>query len=164
MACGLLETLKFSVLELQEHLDTYNTKKEAAEQVSLPHAQTPFALWHYRHAALSLALWRVLGQLFCVQRTLSLAFRKEPKSTGGETAAVVSMARGVRGGVWSDSIRCGVEWGDSKLGVDYRCHLLGSGSAMLASHLNTGRFPKSVQHVCNWQMQKNKEEKNVLPD
>ncbi|ERE89734.1 putative protein furry-like isoform 2 [Cricetulus griseus] len=32
MACGLLETLKFSVLELQEHLDTYNTKKEAAEQ------------------------------------------------------------------------------------------------------------------------------------
>ncbi|KAK7807964.1 hypothetical protein U0070_003036 [Myodes glareolus] len=32
MACGLLETLKFSVLELQEHLDTYNTKREAAEQ------------------------------------------------------------------------------------------------------------------------------------
>uniref|UniRef100_A0A8D2LU91 FRY like transcription coactivator n=1 Tax=Varanus komodoensis TaxID=61221 RepID=A0A8D2LU91_VARKO len=33
MSCGLLETLKFSVLELQEHLDTYNTKREAAEQV-----------------------------------------------------------------------------------------------------------------------------------
>ncbi|XP_051026741.1 protein furry homolog-like isoform X1 [Acomys russatus] len=32
MACGLLETLKFGVLELQEHLDTYTTKKEAAEQ------------------------------------------------------------------------------------------------------------------------------------
>nr|XP_044986313.1 protein furry homolog-like isoform X3 [Jaculus jaculus] len=32
MACGLLETLKFSVLELQEHLDTYNVKREAAEQ------------------------------------------------------------------------------------------------------------------------------------
>ncbi|XP_058154920.1 protein furry homolog-like isoform X1 [Dasypus novemcinctus] len=32
MSCGLLETLKFSVLELQEHLDTYNAKKEAAEQ------------------------------------------------------------------------------------------------------------------------------------
>ncbi|XP_054994083.1 protein furry homolog-like isoform X3 [Sorex araneus] len=32
MSCGLLETLKFSVLELQEHLDTYNTKREAAEQ------------------------------------------------------------------------------------------------------------------------------------
>nr|AAH43713.1 Fryl protein [Mus musculus] len=32
MACGLLETLKFGVLELQEHLDTYTTKREAAEQ------------------------------------------------------------------------------------------------------------------------------------
>uniref|UniRef100_A0A8V5FV46 Uncharacterized protein n=1 Tax=Melopsittacus undulatus TaxID=13146 RepID=A0A8V5FV46_MELUD len=34
LSCGLLETLKFSVLELQEHLDTYNVKREAAEQVS----------------------------------------------------------------------------------------------------------------------------------
>ncbi|XP_051954046.1 protein furry homolog-like isoform X6 [Xyrauchen texanus] len=32
VSCGLLETLKFSVLELQEHLDTYNCKREAAEQ------------------------------------------------------------------------------------------------------------------------------------
>ncbi|KAG8453652.1 hypothetical protein GDO86_000331 [Hymenochirus boettgeri] len=32
MSCGLLETLKFSVLELQEHLDTYNSKREAAQQ------------------------------------------------------------------------------------------------------------------------------------
>lgn len=29
-----METLKFSVLELQEHLDTYNAKREAAELVS----------------------------------------------------------------------------------------------------------------------------------
>uniref|UniRef100_A0A8C2TY68 FRY like transcription coactivator n=1 Tax=Coturnix japonica TaxID=93934 RepID=A0A8C2TY68_COTJA len=35
LSCGLLETLKFSVLELQEHLDTYNVKREAAEQVSV---------------------------------------------------------------------------------------------------------------------------------
>uniref|UniRef100_A0A8C3T5R8 FRY like transcription coactivator n=1 Tax=Chelydra serpentina TaxID=8475 RepID=A0A8C3T5R8_CHESE len=35
MSCGLLEMLKFSVLELQEHLDTYNTKREAAEQLEL---------------------------------------------------------------------------------------------------------------------------------
>lgn len=35
MSCGLLETLKFGVLELQEHLDTYNAKREATEQVSL---------------------------------------------------------------------------------------------------------------------------------
>uniref|UniRef100_A0A3B5AG11 Protein furry C-terminal domain-containing protein n=1 Tax=Stegastes partitus TaxID=144197 RepID=A0A3B5AG11_9TELE len=35
VSCGLLETLKFSVLELQEHLDTYNAKREAAELVSL---------------------------------------------------------------------------------------------------------------------------------
>ena len=34
VSCGLLETLKFSVLELQEHLDTYNGKREAAELVS----------------------------------------------------------------------------------------------------------------------------------
>uniref|UniRef100_A0A7N8XSY3 Furry homolog, like n=1 Tax=Mastacembelus armatus TaxID=205130 RepID=A0A7N8XSY3_9TELE len=34
VSCGLLETLKFSVLELQEHLDTYNAKREAAELVS----------------------------------------------------------------------------------------------------------------------------------
>lgn len=39
MSCGLLETLKFSVLELQEHLDTYNAKREAAEQVSLASPQ-----------------------------------------------------------------------------------------------------------------------------
>ncbi|XP_042272435.1 protein furry homolog-like isoform X5 [Thunnus maccoyii] len=31
VSCGLLETLKFSVLELQEHLDTYTAKREAAE-------------------------------------------------------------------------------------------------------------------------------------
>ncbi|XP_061834044.1 protein furry homolog-like isoform X4 [Nerophis lumbriciformis] len=31
VSCRLLETLKFSVLELQEHLDTYNAKREAAE-------------------------------------------------------------------------------------------------------------------------------------
>lgn len=43
MACGLLETLKFGVLELQEHLDTYTTKREAAEQVSLLHTQKSFA-------------------------------------------------------------------------------------------------------------------------
>lgn len=40
LSCGLLETLKFSVLELQEHLDTYNVKREAAEQVSLLHLKT----------------------------------------------------------------------------------------------------------------------------
>uniref|UniRef100_A0A8D0AQ57 Furry homolog, like n=1 Tax=Sander lucioperca TaxID=283035 RepID=A0A8D0AQ57_SANLU len=35
VSCGLLETLKFSVLELQEHLDTYNAKREAAEFILL---------------------------------------------------------------------------------------------------------------------------------
>uniref|UniRef100_A0A8C3ET50 FRY like transcription coactivator n=1 Tax=Corvus moneduloides TaxID=1196302 RepID=A0A8C3ET50_CORMO len=40
LSCGLLETLKFSVLELQEHLDTYNVKREAAEQVSLLYFET----------------------------------------------------------------------------------------------------------------------------
>ncbi|XP_031430230.1 protein furry homolog-like [Clupea harengus] len=32
VSCGLLEKLKFSVLELQEHLDTYNGKRDAAQQ------------------------------------------------------------------------------------------------------------------------------------
>uniref|UniRef100_UPI00398EACFF protein furry homolog isoform X1 n=1 Tax=Pristiophorus japonicus TaxID=55135 RepID=UPI00398EACFF len=31
ISCGLLERLKFNVLELQEYLDTYNNKKEAAQ-------------------------------------------------------------------------------------------------------------------------------------
>lgn len=31
---GLLEKIKFSVLELQEYLDTYNNRKEAAIAVS----------------------------------------------------------------------------------------------------------------------------------
>lgn len=41
VSCGLLETLKFSVLELQEHLDTYNGKREAAEHVSPPRTESP---------------------------------------------------------------------------------------------------------------------------
>ncbi|KAJ8377114.1 hypothetical protein SKAU_G00076940 [Synaphobranchus kaupii] len=32
VSCGLLETLQFSVLELQEHLDTYSSKRESAQQ------------------------------------------------------------------------------------------------------------------------------------
>lgn len=34
MSYGLLEKMKFSALELQEYLDTYNTKEEAAVSVS----------------------------------------------------------------------------------------------------------------------------------
>ena len=36
MSYGLLEKMKFSALELQEYLDTYNTKEEAAVLVSQP--------------------------------------------------------------------------------------------------------------------------------
>lgn len=35
MSYGLLEKMKFSVLELQEYLDTYNTRKDAALSVRL---------------------------------------------------------------------------------------------------------------------------------
>lgn len=35
MSYGLLEKMKFSALELQEYLDTYNTKEEAAVSVTL---------------------------------------------------------------------------------------------------------------------------------
>lgn len=95
MACGLLETLKFSVLELQEHLDTYNTKKEAAEQVGIPHTQTSFALWHYKlwpgcsipQTDKRLSRWlygRSWDNSSLSGEFLSLAFRKEPKSTVGE--------------------------------------------------------------------------------
>lgn len=34
MSYGLLEKMKFSALELQEYLDTYNTKEEAAVSVT----------------------------------------------------------------------------------------------------------------------------------
>lgn len=36
MSYGLLEKMKFSALELQEYLDTYNTKEEAAVSVTQP--------------------------------------------------------------------------------------------------------------------------------
>lgn len=35
MSYGLLEKMKFSALELQEYLDTYNTKEEATLSVIL---------------------------------------------------------------------------------------------------------------------------------
>lgn len=41
MSYGLLEKMKFSVLELQEYLDTYNNRKEAALSVRLS-VVTPF--------------------------------------------------------------------------------------------------------------------------
>uniref|UniRef100_A0A8D2J4S7 FRY microtubule binding protein n=1 Tax=Varanus komodoensis TaxID=61221 RepID=A0A8D2J4S7_VARKO len=41
LSCGLLEKLKFSVLELQEYLDTYNNRKEATLSVSR------FALFYF---------------------------------------------------------------------------------------------------------------------
>lgn len=34
MSYGLLEKMKFSALELQEYLDTYNTKEDAAVSVT----------------------------------------------------------------------------------------------------------------------------------
>lgn len=36
MSYGLLEKMKFSALELQEYLDTYNTREEAAVSVTQP--------------------------------------------------------------------------------------------------------------------------------
>lgn len=36
MSYGLLEKMKFSALELQEYLDTYNTREEAALSVTKP--------------------------------------------------------------------------------------------------------------------------------
>lgn len=173
MACGLLETLKFSVLELQEHLDTYNTKREAAEQVSLLHTQIicvgtlQMSIWTQftldRRAALPLAFWWVLGQLFFLcPKDSCLWLLERSLRAQWETAAVGSVAGGVRSGVWSD--RCGQEHlqslrelifchggrrgeGDggrgthNKLAVEYRCSLLRNGSAVLVGHLNTGPVP-----------------------
>lgn len=36
MSYGLLEKMKFSALELQEYLDTYNSREDAAVSVALP--------------------------------------------------------------------------------------------------------------------------------
>lgn len=55
ISCGLLEPLKFSVLELQEHLDTYNGKREAAEQVSTQDICMIFhntSLWLFKHSTI----------------------------------------------------------------------------------------------------------------
>lgn len=98
MACGLLETLKFSVLELQEHLDTYNTKREAAEQVGLLHAPKSLTWVQYtpdRHAALSLA--SLLRPENCCLWLLERSLRSQ-----WETAAGHRVAGGVRSGVPSD--------------------------------------------------------------
>ncbi|XP_069780798.1 protein furry homolog-like [Narcine bancroftii] len=66
VSCGLLETLKFSVLELQEHLDTYNAKREGAEQW-LENCKRSFAagdgLQRYNRGAQELELCRRLYKL-----------------------------------------------------------------------------------------------------
>lgn len=36
MSYGLLEKMKFSALELQEYLDTYNSREDAAVSVTQP--------------------------------------------------------------------------------------------------------------------------------
>ncbi|KAF6724949.1 furry-like protein [Oryzias melastigma] len=58
MSYGLLEKMKFSVLELQEYLDTYNNKKEAALSVgTFSDFIFRFSLWYFDHIFLSLFKW-----------------------------------------------------------------------------------------------------------
>uniref|UniRef100_A0A6I8QEA5 FRY-like transcription coactivator n=1 Tax=Xenopus tropicalis TaxID=8364 RepID=A0A6I8QEA5_XENTR len=71
MSCGLLETLKFSVLELQEHLDTYNAKREAAEQW-LDNCKRTFGLGESAHTANTDAQ---VGELELCRRLYKLHFQ-----------------------------------------------------------------------------------------
>ena len=48
MSYGLLEKVKFSALELQEYLDTYNTKEEAALSVIIPLDLLYCTIWLYQ--------------------------------------------------------------------------------------------------------------------
>uniref|UniRef100_A0A8C6YDY7 FRY like transcription coactivator n=1 Tax=Naja naja TaxID=35670 RepID=A0A8C6YDY7_NAJNA len=67
MSCGLLETLKFSVLELQEHLDTYNAKREAAEQVELELCRRLYKL-HFQLLLLFQAYCKLISQVNVVKK------------------------------------------------------------------------------------------------
>uniref|UniRef100_A0A3B4BYW3 Furry homolog, like n=1 Tax=Pygocentrus nattereri TaxID=42514 RepID=A0A3B4BYW3_PYGNA len=70
VSCGLLETLKFSVLELQEHLDTYNGKREAAEQVNFEHANDAwFSLsLHFQLLLLFQAYCKLISRVDTIKR------------------------------------------------------------------------------------------------
>ncbi|XP_012811143.1 protein furry homolog-like isoform X9 [Xenopus tropicalis] len=75
MSCGLLETLKFSVLELQEHLDTYNAKREAAEQW-LDNCKRTFGLGESAHTANTDAQqMEILAELELCRRLYKLHFQ-----------------------------------------------------------------------------------------
>uniref|UniRef100_A0A4W3K672 FRY microtubule binding protein n=1 Tax=Callorhinchus milii TaxID=7868 RepID=A0A4W3K672_CALMI len=65
---GLLERLKFSVLELQEYLDTYNHKKEAAQSVSMTlHKQLELCQrlykLHFQLLLLFQSYYKLIGQI-----------------------------------------------------------------------------------------------------
>lgn len=125
MSCGLLQTLKFSVLELQEHLDTYNAKREAAEQVSLFTTWKRVCFWPRKRALGSWVaqieevlsalasgfyweLWGLWNSVFI--GFLSVAFRNQPsknlrtrwktaafwKAQCGDHIAAVNIASGER--------------------------------------------------------------------
>lgn len=46
MSYGLLEKMKFSALELQEYLDTYNTREDAAVSVTARDRSLPSYILH----------------------------------------------------------------------------------------------------------------------
>uniref|UniRef100_A0A8C2CMS3 Furry homolog, like n=1 Tax=Cyprinus carpio TaxID=7962 RepID=A0A8C2CMS3_CYPCA len=71
VSCGLLETLKFSVLELQEHLDTYNSKREAAEQLEL--CRRLYKL-HFQLLLLFQAYCKLISRVDTIKREAEVCF------------------------------------------------------------------------------------------
>uniref|UniRef100_A0A8C2CN65 Furry homolog, like n=1 Tax=Cyprinus carpio TaxID=7962 RepID=A0A8C2CN65_CYPCA len=72
VSCGLLETLKFSVLELQEHLDTYNSKREAAEQ-ELELCRRLYKL-HFQLLLLFQAYCKLISRVDTIKREAEVCF------------------------------------------------------------------------------------------
>lgn len=75
MSYGLLEKMKFSVLELQEYLDTYNNRKEAALTVS--RSNTILSICHLYFVAKLFVLCRI-----CCLQWLSNCRATFPSSGG----------------------------------------------------------------------------------
>uniref|UniRef100_A0A670YCS4 FRY microtubule binding protein n=1 Tax=Pseudonaja textilis TaxID=8673 RepID=A0A670YCS4_PSETE len=79
LSCGLLEKLKFSVLELQEYLDTYNNRKEATLSVSMIQLELCQRLYklHFQLLLLFQSYCKLIGQVHEVSTMPEVCTRKD---------------------------------------------------------------------------------------
>uniref|UniRef100_H9GB92 FRY like transcription coactivator n=1 Tax=Anolis carolinensis TaxID=28377 RepID=H9GB92_ANOCA len=79
VSCGLLETLKFSVLELQEHLDTYNARRESAEEVNELELCRRLYKLHFQLLLLFQAYCKLISQVDVIKKEAEV--KKRPLSS-----------------------------------------------------------------------------------